>query len=141
VNGSVPLLGDAVVPSTPFVDAGAVEAAGEVVAAGAADFAGAFGVDDFCAACTPLLVEGDVFETLLLFVVTLLVTELFVVELFVTELLTLVFVVDDVLVAGVAGFVVWLHDAVVKLFTACQSFMCRLPGHTATLCGWLLPGP
>ncbi len=165
VNGREPLFGVALVPRTPFVEAGAVDAAGdvdaegEVAAAGADDFDAFAGADDFCAALTPLLVDGDVFDTLLLFVVELFVTELLVVlllvtELFVTELfvvlllLTLVFVeelvfelvlelVDD----EVLGVEAWLHDVVLKLFTACQSFMCRLPGHGATLCGWLLPGP
>jgi hypothetical protein len=46
VNGRLPLLGVAVVPRTPFVDAGAVEAAGEVEDAGAVAAAVAFGLDE-----------------------------------------------------------------------------------------------
>jgi hypothetical protein len=46
VNGRVPLLGEAVVPRTPFVVAGAVEAAGAFAAAGADAF---FGLDECCA--------------------------------------------------------------------------------------------
>jgi hypothetical protein len=85
-----------------------------------------------------------------LLVVELLVVELFVVELFVTELLTvlllvtLVFVVEFVLALledGELGLLVELHDAGLKSLTACQSRMCRLLGHGATMCGWLLPGP
>jgi len=93
VNGRVPLLGVAEVPRTPFVDAGAVEAAGDVVAAGADEVAGVAFFDECCAPWTPLLVDGEVREVLLLFVVELFVTELFVVLL----LVTLVFVVELVL--------------------------------------------
>jgi len=108
VNGSVPLLGVADVPRTPCVDAGAVEAAGDVVAAGADDVAGMAFFDECCAPWTPLLADGVVREVLLLLVVELFVTELLVVvllvvELFTTELfvvlllVTLVFVVELVL--------------------------------------------
>ena len=104
VNGREPLLG-VDVPSTPFVEAGAVEAAGDVLAAGAVAAAVFFGLDECCAPCTPL--DGVWREMLLLFVLELLfVTELlvvllFVVELFVTELfvvLLLVTLVDVVTV-------------------------------------------
>jgi hypothetical protein len=86
------------------------------------------------------------FETLLLFVVELFVTELLVTELFVVLLLvtelfvTLVVVVDDVVavVVGVDGLVVgavaW-HEAGLKFFTACQSRQCRLAGQGCTMCG------
>jgi hypothetical protein len=145
VNGRVPLLGVADVPRTPCVDAGAVEAAGDVAAAGADDFAGVAFFDECCAAFTALLVDGVLRETLLLFVVELFVTELLVVELFVVLLLvTLVFVVELTpavvfVEVGVAG--ADAHDAGLKLFTACQSRMCRLFGQGLTMCGWLLPGP
>ena len=49
MNGRVPLLGVAEVPRTPFVDAGAVEAAGDVVAAGADEVAGVAFFDECCA--------------------------------------------------------------------------------------------
>jgi hypothetical protein len=158
VNGRVPLLGVADVPRTPCVDAGAVEAAGDVAAAGADDAAGVAFFDECCAPWTPLLVDGVVREMLLLFVAELFVTELLVVVLLVVELfttvlfvvlllVTLVFVVEllDVvlLVDGVDGVEVEVEPHVpsaLKCFTACQSRMCRLGGH-ATLCGWLLPGP
>ena len=124
----MPLLGVAEVPRTPFVDAGAVEAAGDVVAAGADEVAGVAFFDECCAPWTPLLVD-ELFTTVL-FVVLLLVTLVFVVELLLVVLLML----DGVLDADV-------HEAGLKLFTACQSRMCRLPGHGLTMCGWLLPGP
>jgi len=85
-----------------------------------------------------------------LFVTELLVTELFVVELFVADvfvvllLVTPVFVVELVLALledGELGVLVELHEAGLKFLTACQSRMCRLFGHGATMCGWLLPGP
>jgi len=85
-----------------------------------------------------------------LFVTALFVTALLVTELFVTDVLavlllvTLVFVVELVLVLledGELGVLVELHDAGLKFLTACQSRMCRLVGHGATMCGWLLPGP
>lgn len=80
-----------------------------------------------------------------LFVTALLVTELFVTDVFVVPLLvTLVFVVELVLVLledGELGVLVELHEAGLKFLTACQSRMCRLFGHGATMCGWLLPGP
>ena len=157
MNGRVPLLGVAEVPRTPFVDAGAVEAAGDVVAAGADEVAGVAFFDECCAPWTPLLVDGEVREVLLLFVVELFVTELLVVvllvvELFTTELfvvllfVTLVFVVELLLVVLlVVGVVVCVlvdaHNAGLKFFTACQSRMCRLFGQGLTMCGWLLPGP
>ena len=108
-------------------------------------FAGVAFFDECCAAFTALLVDGVLRETLLLFVVELFVTELLVVELFVVLLLvTLVFVVEltpavDFVEVGVAG--ADAHDAGLKLFTACQSRMCRLFGQGLTMCGWLLPGP
>jgi hypothetical protein len=106
---------EAVVPRTPFVDAGdvaaagAVEDAGEVADDGAAGFVVFAGADECCAPCTPLVL-GAVGEVLALFATELVVVELFVVELFVTELfvtllfvtlvfeltLLLVFVFDDV---------------------------------------------
>jgi hypothetical protein len=46
VNGREPLLGVAVVPRTPFVEAGAVDAAGDVLAAGAVAAAAFFGLDE-----------------------------------------------------------------------------------------------
>jgi hypothetical protein len=86
VNGREPPLGVADVPSTPFVEAGAVEAAGDVEEAGAVAAATFFGLDECCAPCTPL-VAGVWRETLLLFVLELFVVELFVTELLVVELL------------------------------------------------------
>ena len=87
MNGREPPLGVADVPSTPFVEAGAVEAAGDVEEAGAVAAATFFGLDECCAPCTPL-VAGVWRETLLLFVLELFVTELLVVELLVVELFT-----------------------------------------------------
>jgi len=87
---------------------------------------------------------------LLVLVVALFVTALFVTALLVTDVLAvllvvrLVFVVELVLVLledGELGVLVELHDAGLKFLTACQSRMCRLVGHGATMCGWLLPGP
>ena len=125
MNGRVPLLGVAEVPRTPFVDAGAVEAAGDFAAAGADEVAGVAFFDECCAPWTPLLVDGEVREVLLLFVVELFVTELLVVlllvtELFVTELfvvlllVTLVFVVELVLllVFVLTPAVVFVEDGV-----------------------------
>ena len=117
MNGRVPLLGVADVPRTPCVDAGEVEAAGDVAAAGADDFAGVAFFDECCAAWTPLLVDGEVREVLLLFVaelfvVELFVTELLVVELFTTELfvvLLLVTLVFDVVLLDVVLFEDELH--------------------------------
>ena len=95
MNGRVPLLGVADVPRTPFVDAGAVEAAGDFAAAGADDVAGVAFFDECCAAFTALLVDGVLRETLLLFVTDVLVVELLVTEVFVVLLLvTLVFVFE-----------------------------------------------
>jgi len=76
----------------------------------------------------------------------LLVVELLTVELLVTGLLLVTLVLLDGVagvdgVEGADGVLVELQLAVLKLFTACQSRMCRLPGQAATLCGWLLPGP
>jgi len=168
VKGRLPF--EAVVPRTPLFDAGAVDAAGDVEAAGEVEAEGevdadgdddVLGVDECVVARTTLLVDGAVLDVLFvaelfvvelftteLFVVELLVVELFVTELFVVELLvTLVFVVELVLELVLEPVVVpplvevELQFAVLKLFTACQSRMCRLPGHGATLCGWLLPGP
>lgn len=155
---------EAVAPRTPDgeVDAagdvavaGEVEAAGEVELEGDDDVLGAEevdGVDECVADWTPLLVDGAVLDEL--FVVELLTVELFVTEVFVLLLLvTLVLVLELVLllvlfddevegVDGVDGVLVELQLELLKLFTACQSRMCRLlPGHAWTLCGWLLPGP
>ena len=47
MNGREPLLGVALVPRTLFVEAGAVDAAGDVAAAGADDFDAFAGADDF----------------------------------------------------------------------------------------------
>jgi hypothetical protein len=98
VKGSEPLLGVADVPRTPFVDAGAVEAAGEEEDAGAVAPAVVFGLDECCAPLTPLLVAGEVFEVLLLFVVELLVVELLVVELLVVELFVVELFVTELFV-------------------------------------------
>lgn len=49
VNGREPLLGVAVLPRTPCVVAGAVDAAGEVEDAGAVAAAAFFGLDECCA--------------------------------------------------------------------------------------------
>ena len=110
MNGREPLLGVADVPRTPFVEAGAVEAAGDVEEAGAVAAAAFLGLDECCALWTPL-VAGVEREVLLfcfvelfaveLFVTELLVVELLVVELFTTELFVVLLLVTLVVVVTV----------------------------------------